>query len=594
MKPFKIKTTNLDRPSQIRVGNFATFPMLTAREVWPRVSNETLTASLRQFDLENLLVTLARINLYLHQSDNISEYDRHLKGKYCPYHLRKKIANRRLDLDDCNIFNRGSTLYLLSEGVKVANLHSSCARDNIDNVGKELGKCYLIANALSEGTESESAPIDERNTRLLTGLMAVWEYAIYTVPFELVKKSLVRTEKFLTYAEKIPSKFDIHTLFHQATGLTVREYQYLIYGILCMVLQFSQAELLEDCELFIDVNPSPTIAPLYDKLLQHTCISINKVAHALEAETKDSLPNEFRLWRKYPLVESTDGKVFPIDYGFLKDKLDTGVFWIVLHQIEVKRTGKGSDIISLWGSAFEKYALSIVERGINAQTQPRMETVIPNPKYNPTEECIDIAVRGSQTLILFECKAPVLTAQTKLSSDFSDFYSGIRSKLIEGAGITQLSRAIRNLCHANNTERRNVQEIDMSQVKKVYPVLLLSDRVFSLVYMNEFFSSEFERQVNRDELDSGIEVSSLTVLTIDELENLEPYLRDTPFFAQLDEYEWLKVRNCKESLPFTAHLHSLMQKEPRENSHIEQEFRRIHGDMAEYFTSHGIKWQNLS
>ena len=591
MKPFKIKTTNLDRPSQIRVGNFATFPMLTAREVWPRVSNETLTASLRQFDLENLLVTLARINLYLHQSDNISEYDRHLKGKYCPYHLRKKIANRRLDLDDWNIFNRGSTLYLLSEGVKVANLDSPRARDN-NNLRKELGKCYLIANALSEATESVSDSTDGQNTRLLTRLMAVWEYAIYSLPFQLVKKSLVRTEKYLTYIEKIPSKFDIHTLFRQATGLTVREYQYLIYDILCMVLQFSQAELLEDCELFIDVNPSPTLAPLYNKLLKHTCKSIDELAHALDAETKNSLPNEFRLWRKYPLVKSSDGKVFPIDYGFLKDKLDTGVFWIARDRIVMEKKGKGSDIISLWGSAFEKYALSIVDRGINAQTQPRMEFVIPNPKYNPSEECIDIAVHGSQTLILFECKAPVLTAQTKLSSDFSDFYTGIKSKLIEGAGIIQLCRAIRNLCHANNTERRHVRGIDMSQVKKVYPVLLLSDRVFSLVYINEFFTSEFERHVNRDELDRGIEVSSLTVLTIDELENLEPYLRDTPFFAQLDE--WLKVRKSKESLPFTAYLHSLMQKEPRENSYIEKEFRRIHGDMAEYFTSHGIKWQNLS
>ena len=227
--------------------------------------------------------------------------------------------------------------------------------------------------------------------------------------------------------------------------------------------------------------------------MPHVCVSIDELAH--KAKKIPSLPNEFRLWRKYPLVKLSENKIFSIDNGFLRDKLDTGILWILRDELKIGRIGKGSDIIGLWGEVFEDYAASTIQRGIDAQRQPRMETCKAKPKYARKEEaeCTDIAVYSDETLVLLECKAPVLTAQTKFSGDVSEFYSGIKSKLIESSGIEQLCKAIQTLFHANEAERRNVNEIDVSNVKIIYPVLVLSDRTFSLVFVNEFFNSEFQR-----------------------------------------------------------------------------------------------------
>ena len=571
----------------MRIGNLVTLPTLTARDVWPQGSNGDLTEILGSYNLADLIISLAQINLFLHRSDHILECDRFLKSKFCSRYLRHKIERHKFD--EHNVFNRESTLRLLSESVKIANHRAPRARDNVADPGKKLGDCYLVANGLSkaESTESRSELAEEQRKELLAGLMPSWEYAIYTSPWHLIKKSLVRTEEYLECLEQVSSMFNANEIFRHATGLTIRDYQYLIFSMLSVVLKFSPEEILEGSALYIDMNPSPSLAPLYDKLLQHTCVSIDELTHGLEAEEKCSIPNEFRFWRKFPLVKSRDNKVFPIDISFLRDKLDTGVFWIIRDQLEEGKEGKGADIIGLWGEVFEDYAASMVQRGIEARRQSRIETCIIKPKYDRREEaeCTDIAVHGSETLILLECKAPVLTAQTKFSNNFSDFRHGIRRNVMKG--IKQLSNAIQRLGHANESERWDVQGIDMSTIKTIYPVLVLSDRTFSLLFMNRVFNLEFQRLKQCFLLRRNLEVMPLTVLTIDELEILEPYLRDTPFYAHLDK--WLQVRDSNESYPFTEYLHSLMDKELRENTYIDQKWERIFSEIKAYFSAHGLE-----
>ena len=363
----------------LRIGNLVTFPKLSACDVWPQASHEDLTEILRSFNLADLLVTLARINLYLHRNVDISECDRLLKGKFCSHYLRKKIEKR--GLNERNIFNRESTLLLLDESVGVADCRPTSAQDNIVDPSKKLGNCYLIANGLShaESTESRSESPEEQRKELLAGLMPSWEYAIYSSPWHLIKKSLVRTEEYLACLEQVSSTFNVNEIFRQAAGLTIQDYQNLIFRILSVVLEFSPEEVLEGSALFIDVNPSPALAPLYDKLLKYICISTDELAHALEAETQNSLPNEFRLWRKYPLVKSSDNKVFPIDISFLRDKLDTGVFWIIRDQLEEEKEGKGVEIISLWGEVLRIMRHLLFSVGLIAKRSLEWKPVLSNP-----------------------------------------------------------------------------------------------------------------------------------------------------------------------------------------------------------------------
>ena len=112
-----------------------------------------------------------------------------------------------------------------------------------------------------------------------------------------------------------------------------------------------------------------------------------------EPSNFSSFKNEFRLWRQYPLVQISEDQILCVDFYFLLEKLQTGVFWIMRHQLEKQRQGDGQKIIALWGDIFENYVASIIKRGIDAQA-PCVKSYIIAPKYDQRqeEECTDVAI----------------------------------------------------------------------------------------------------------------------------------------------------------------------------------------------------------
>ena len=450
-----------------------------------------------------------------------------------------------------------------------------------------MAKCYLIANGLLEGEHpnfGENLTEEERNA-LLAALIPSFEYRRDSSPGAHIKYSLVRSKELLEGLQRrTSSTFDMDAIFSQATGLSLQDYQYLVLSILSVSLSYSLKDVLDGSEIFVDTQRFPDLIPLYDRLLQHTCIPIDELALAIE--TTPSIPNEFLLLRKYPLMKIAENRIVCIDIGFLLEKLETGIFWIIRDQLESEEAGKGKEIIALRGQVFEDYAASIIKRALS-DTAACTERYIISPKYDHKEqaECTDIAVLSDDTLILLECKAPLLSAKTKFSGDFCNLYDGIKCNAIKG--VEQLWTAIQTLGHTDATQRRRVEEIDIPQVRKIYPVLVLSDRMFSFPFMNRFLDSEFQRLVTYNDLQEHLEIMPLTVLTIENLESLEPYLSDTPFHAHLDD--WItQFYSINTSFPFNEYLRRLGEREMRHNIYMEHEARQMHANIEEYFSARGV------
>ena len=92
--------------------------------------------------------------------------------------------------------------------------------------------------------------------------------------------------------------------------------------------------------------------------------------------------------------------------------------------------------------------------------------------------------------------------------------------------------------------------------------------------------------LKHNDLKNHLEIMPLSVLTITDLEFLEPYLSDIPFHVHLDE--WIAQFRREPHLGFNVYLYSLMKKEPRENLFINQECRRIISDTMEYLSLRGV------
>ncbi len=583
----------------IRTGNTTIGIYITASDIGFPDSIEDLTKILSTLDPEEILIILSGINCIIQHSENLSVTNAALQQALCSRYLRDQI-----DIKNSTgnfIFGRQPTLRLLTEVARLLDMHSK-GDISQDDPRNRLARAYLIANGLSDkeklnsqnDLEIEAEDQAALRRSVMVDFIPLVEYRMRPLSSRSNSEFLVRTYELLCRLEKIDSNIDVNDLFYQATGLTLRNYYYLIALIVSKYLTLSLEKILEgEDSLFINFKGSPALKPLYDKLLPHACISVNTLA--AETEKSPNLTNEFRLWRQYPLVRLNENHIICVDISFLLDKLQTGVFWIIRDQLEKLKKGDGQKIISLWGDVFEDYAASIIKRGINSQ-EPSVERCILNPKYigKGVNECTDIIVCSDDTLILLECKATLLSAKARFSGDFGKLRQELQTKLVETEtrgerkkpkGVGQLWHAIQTLGHTNKKERRKVEGIDISKVKKVYPVLVLSDRVFETPCMNWFLNSEFQRFVKHNDLKKHLEVMPLTVLTVEHLEELEPWLNDTPFYTHLDR--WLKQFNQRDVRGFGDYTHSLHEYKPRENQFMSQQFDRIKDEAYEYLSSQG-------
>lgn len=84
----------------------------------------------------------------------------------------------------------------------------------------------------------------------------------------------------------------------------------------------------------------------------------------------------------------------------------------------------------------------------------------------------------------------------------------------------------------------------------------------------------------------NLKIMPLTVLTIMDIESLEPYMIDKPFHAHLDE--WLNLFKEKDVSVFRSYLYPLMMSDSRKHTFMDQRFAQITSGVQGYFSSRGI------
>ena len=574
----------MNRRNFLNAGNVVIGKVITADQLCFSSSEQELTRILRTFNYEDILVILSRINLLFHRSTNLLEDERILKEAFCNLTMLNRIDTYG-ELEGGFIFNRQATLRLLDKCACMSDPDAIRTFDRND-VRNDLARAYLIVNGLLNSYSSAtSLPADDpwKKNLLAESIPSISEYALNTAPEYETKKLIVRNEEIFRYFQGKSAEFDVNEIFSQATGLTLQDYHRLIYGICAVYWVFTAEEIhRQDPSLFFDPKgQSPDLTPLYEKLLPHICVSIDELKDKTKRQSQ--FKNEFRLWRRYPLLKVSENRIICVDFSFLFDKLQTGAFWIIRDHLKDRKERGIFD--RLWGDAFEDYATSIIKRGINSQNLFRRDRLIIRPEYDHKQqaECSDAVVCCDNTLVLLECKASILSAHAKFSGDFETFSNNIKPVK---KGIEQLSNAIQQLGNRCQSQRHVVKGLDLCKVKKIYPVLVLSDRVCSALLMNRFLNSEFESLRQNGSIVKHLKVMPLTVLTITDLESLEPYISDKPFHTHLDK--WLERFQNQDAQGFSSYLYDLRKSNPRQHSFMDQEFARFTSDLLDYFSSRGV------
>ena len=440
----------------------------------------------------------------------------------------------------------------------------------------------LYAVCRVEGKIDVYDRVEQNNHSLVVSI----PYFEYGDKYHNIPEKMVRSKELLSCAQD--SKIDIQAEFSEATGLTLKEYQYLIFYTLVHYLDLTLEDVLEGHKLFIPSRPLH-LEDLYDKLLKHNGISIDELPNEVYNSLVSTPINEFRVFRDKPLVKMGENAMICIDFNFLADKLESGIFWIIFNQLKESDRGR---MFGIWGEAFEKYVGSILKRVVsntNGETEDS-KRLIASPKYNDKQggECTDFIIHTDETLILIECKARTLTADARYNGKFHDLERELKAKFVKPEGVKQLKDAIVNLADKNEDKRRHIEGVDISQIRKIYPVLIVLDEIFSTQWMNWYLDRQFRLIFKQDSIQSGLKVAPLSVLTSSDLEHLEPYLTDTPFHKHLDN--WIEFyRRNKEIPSFHLYVHTLLNEDLRRNQYMKQQFEEIKSDISQFFSQRGVQ-----
>ena len=310
---------------------------------------------------------------------------------------------------------------------------------------EDVKRLYSVLKA--EGRINVFDGVVERK-HLLVDAILIYEYSD---KYHNIPEKMVRSKELLSLAQH--PEIDIQAEFSEATGLELETYQYLIFHSLVNYLKLTRDEVLHGDNLFISSRPQH-LEDFYDRLLKHNSISIGELPNVTYQSLMSTPMNEFHVFRDKPLVKTRDDQIICVDFNFLADKLESGVFWIIFDQLKESERGQ---LFSIWGTAFEKYVGSILKRSMRntgGETEDSMEVserFIPSPRYkeNKEDECTDFIIHTDETLILMECKAARLTADAKYNGKFHDLERELKEKFEKGKGLAQLRDAIVNTCKQN-------------------------------------------------------------------------------------------------------------------------------------------------
>lgn len=514
------------------------------------------------------------ISLY---EGNVEKY-KYLQGFFINNLIRKDLQARifqaaALDSESPRpLFGRWQLLALMKEVLlETTNKGDKDPRYD-DRARRALGDACLMLNDLLFTDEQmerlENKGSHEERERIHDELMTQWFPQAELIHVPDVYQALARSDEYLNIFDRRADEFKFsegQTLaqrFKQLTGLDIRQYLRLYFAIFVLHSQLQEKHSDE-------INADPGVIN-FDKecLFSNMDFEIEEkniffrryvtdVASLVEGVKKDTESGrawqfDFTTFRNHPLVliPGNERGFTCIAYPFLIEKLASGIYHTILNSWE-ERDPERAKFQSYWGKVFEQF---VNDRLSEEYPQTMLaKQFYPNPYFNKKKnrsiEVSDTVLDYGDSLVLMEHKGGYLSLDEKYSDSASKLLTGVADKFGLDKAVKQLSRSIGMLFNEDESKRDTFSELgehrqpvnifnnaDVQRIRKVYPVLVVQDFSMATGFMNRRLKLQFVEKLQEYKIDPKIQVKPLSLLTVENLENILELLREIKLTDFLDEY----------------------------------------------------------
>jgi hypothetical protein len=353
------------------------------------------------------------------------------------------------------------------------------------------------------------------------------------------------------FTEYLPKYLpDFSSLFQAATGLTLRQY----LGCATALSHYIQ-QRGKDGPLFVSqiVAAATTYKDIFPKFF------------ALESQTPEQLADSFwnnfeksgyKTLRERPIMIVADGRGMVLDPTFFIERVSIGALF---HIVKGKTRSESNRIFAAFGDAFEEYVADMLKR-MYPHSPGLVDRVMFGMKGRDGKGKkfeIDGAVFDVSKGIVLETKASFLREDAITSDDPEDFVRAIRASYGAATGenerdkgVAQLARSIGAIVRGEWTGERN----EFATLSIIYPVLVAHDTRLDAPALGHFLEEEFRSLLGT--VPAGKRVAPLTVMTIQDLENLEKSINDFSLVNLLEDYSQEcpdRVRSLHNYIAFSSY-----------------------------------------
>jgi len=237
---------------------------------------------------------------------------------------------------------------------------------------------------------------------------------------------------------------------------------------------------------------------------------------------------DMTVFRRFPFLRSGSYKYFCTDAMFLAERLSSyGFYWTVLNGLVDDRLR--AQFQFLWGELVQEYVRQLLADSFPAE--PR--SFLRRPTYvDDATEVFDCAILLRDGLIPIEIKGSVLPIEEKYAAKAEPFYRGLSVKFGSGPGaaVEQLLRNIGQIFSADHP--RESSQIASGLIRRILPIAIVHEPIFRFGRLAKTLASEFTTGLMRLKIRpplETLEIYPFQLLTVEELERLQPYIQERDF-----------------------------------------------------------------
>ncbi|MFN0277794.1 MAG: hypothetical protein ACKVRN_04235 [Pyrinomonadaceae bacterium] len=527
---------------------FTTFSQLAGR----RATSNEISAAVASLDKKSTFFFLSMINNFLalfpeSDKDNFTYVQGFLAANLLNPFWRERVSEvTKDDFYSKPVFLRTQLLLfmksILLEGKEEGGLDPSTDATTRHIVGEICLKFsdFVVSEEQEKSFESSNPLDDLESRRILSEL-----YAQMLPVLELANppdfyESLSRTLNFIElFDEHYSTSFEntsLSSVFETYAGISFERFLLMTLGIYGVLTTHKLQDFMSNptnfnfslSGHFAALNFSSKEIDAFFKLTSNSVDGIISDLTNSPLKSKLLQQHDFTVFRKTPIFHVSHDILTFIDVSFLVEKVSIGFFHTILN-VFIEAGLNRQPFLNNWG-----YVNEIYVNGIFHQIYPTEHARFhPNVYFDIKQEveAFDGIVTYQNSLLAMQYKGGLLHAIAKYGGDANTLLKEMDARFGRGkkGAITQLTRSIESLFHESEKNRLNIKNVEVREVTRIFPILVANDDLLNIGLSHWILKGWFDEKLKEKSISASVDVKSLLVMTVSDLEQIAPYLEAEDF-----------------------------------------------------------------